>query len=61
MNIEEKEALAAESVIQTAYSQAMTYSKTEDLQAATVALLWTSFEREAKSFGLTNWRGLRLE
>jgi hypothetical protein len=40
MNINEKEALAAEKVIHAAYGQAMGYSKGEDMKAATVALLW---------------------
>jgi hypothetical protein len=61
MNIEEKETLAAERVVQTAYGQALSYSKPEDLQATTVALLWAAFELEAKRFGLLEWRGLKFE
>ena len=61
MNVEQKENKAAERVIQSAYGQAIAYAKPEDLQAATVALLWASFEREAKTFGLTNWKGLQLQ
>lgn len=61
MNINDKEALAAERVIHCAYGQAMGYSKGEDMKAATVALLWASFEKEAKDMGLTEWRGLPLE
>jgi hypothetical protein len=61
MNIEEKETLAAERVVQTAYGRALSYSKHEDLQATTVALLWAAFELEAKRFGLTDWRGLSLK
>lgn len=61
MNINEKEALAAERVIHCAYGQAMGYSKGEDMKAATVALLWAAFEKEAKDMGLTEWRGLQLE
>ena len=61
MNIEEKETLAAERVVQTAYGRALGYSKPEDLQATTVALLWAAFELEAKRFGLSDWRGLSLK
>jgi hypothetical protein len=61
MNIEQKENQAAERVIHSAYGQAISYAKPEDLQAATVALLWASFVKEAKIFGLQNWKGLRLE
>ena len=61
MNINEKEELAAERVIHTAYGQAMKYSHGEDLKAATVALLWASFVKEAKDFGLDSWKGLKLE
>lgn len=61
MNINEKEALAAERVIHTAYGQAMGYSKGEDMKAATVALLWAAFVKEAKDMGLTEWRGLDLQ
>ncbi len=61
MNINEKEELAAEKVIHTAYGQAMGYSKGEDIKAATVALLWAAFEKEAKDMGLTEWRGLQLQ
>jgi hypothetical protein len=61
MNIEEKETLAAERVVHTAYGLALSYSKPEDLQATTVALLWAAFELEAKRFGLTDWRGLSLK
>lgn len=61
MNINDKEALAAERVIHTAYGQAMSYSKGEDLKAATVALLWAAFEKEAKDFGLDSWKGLQLK
>ena len=61
MNINEKEELAAEKVIHTAYGQAMGYSKGEDMKAATVALLWCAFVKEAKDFGLTEWKGLPLQ
>jgi hypothetical protein len=60
MNIEEKETLAAEKVIHTAYHHVMSYAKNEDIQAATIALLWASFEIEAKRFGLSEWKGLEL-
>jgi hypothetical protein len=60
MNIEQKEALAAEKVIHTAYGQVMSYAKNEDIEAATIALLWAAFEVEAKRFGLTEWKGLEL-
>jgi hypothetical protein len=60
MNIEQKEALAAERVIQSAYGQVMKYSKPEDLEAAIIALLWAAFEMEAKRTGLSEWRGLEL-
>jgi hypothetical protein len=60
MNIEQKEKDAAERVAQTAYGQAAKYAKSEDLEAATVALLWAAFEQEAKRFGLESWRGLEL-
>jgi hypothetical protein len=58
--IEQKEALAAERVVQAAYGQAMKYAKAEDLEAATIGLLWAAFELEAKRFGLESWRGLEL-
>lgn len=61
MNINEKEALAAERVIHCAYGQAMKYSGSEDLKAATVALLWAAFAKEAKDMGLSHWRDLPLE
>ena len=61
MNIEEKETLAAERVVQTAYGQVMKYAKPEDLEAATVGLLWAAFQKQAKAFGLTEWRGLSLK
>jgi hypothetical protein len=60
MTIEEKETLAAEKVIHTAYHHVMGYAKNEDIQAATIALLWAAFEVEAKRFGLESWRGLKL-
>lgn len=60
MNINEKEALAAERVIHCAYGQAMKYAHGEDLKAATVALLWAAFQKEAKDFGLDSWKGLDL-
>jgi hypothetical protein len=60
MNIEQKEALAAEKVIHTAYGQVMSYAKNEDVEAATIALLWAAFQTEAKRFGLTEWKGLEL-
>jgi hypothetical protein len=52
MNINEKEDLAAERVIHSAYGQAMKYSKSEDLKAATLGLLWASFQKEARAMGL---------
>ena len=61
MNINDKEALAAERVIHCAYGQAMGYSKGEDLKAATVALLWAAFQKEALDMGLESWRGLDLQ
>lgn len=61
MNINEKEALAAERVIHTAYGQAMGYSKGEDMKAATVALLWCAFKKEALDMGIESWRGLDLQ
>lgn len=61
MNINELEALAAEKVIHAAYGQSMGYSKGDDLKAATVALLWCAFVKEAKDMGLTHWRDLPLE
>ena len=61
MNIDEKEALAAERVIHSAYGQAMKYAGNEDLKAATVALLWCAFVKEAKDFGLVEWKGLPLQ
>lgn len=60
MNINEKETLAAERVIHSAYGQAMKYSGSEDLKAATVALLWCAFQKEAKEMGLDSWRNLDL-
>ena len=60
MNIEQKEALAAEKVIHTAYGHVMQYAKNEDIEAATIALLWAAFQTEAKRFGLTEWKGLEL-
>ncbi len=53
MNINEKEALAAERVIHCAYGQAMGYSKGEDMKAATLGLLWCAFQKEAREMGLT--------
>jgi hypothetical protein len=53
MNINEKEELAAERVIQTAYGEAMKYSKGEDMKAATLGLLWAAFQNEAREMGLT--------
>jgi hypothetical protein len=58
--IEQKEAQAAEKVIHTAYGQVMSYAKNEDIEAATIALLWAAFEVEAKRTGLSEWRGLEL-
>jgi len=58
--IEQKEQAAAERVVQAAYGQAMKYAKPEDLEAATIGLLWAAFELEAKRFGLESWRGLEL-
>lgn len=58
--IEQKEQVAAERVVQAAYGQAMKYAKAEDLEAATIGLLWAAFEKEAKRFGLESWRGLEL-
>lgn len=61
MNIEQQEKDAAETVIGLAKYEALGYSKLEDSDAATVALLWAAFEIEAKRFGLTKWRGVELE
>jgi hypothetical protein len=60
MDIETLEKQAAEKVAAFAESNAWTYSGNEDLDAATVALLWEAFSQQAKKFGLTNWRGLEL-
>ena len=60
MTIEQKEQKAAEFVIQNAYHHVMGYAKPEDIEAATVGLLWAAFELEAKRFGLESWRGLAL-
>jgi hypothetical protein len=56
--IEQKEQTAAEFVIQNAYHHVMGYAKPEDIEAATVGLLWAAFELEAKRFGLESWRGI---
>jgi hypothetical protein len=61
MTIEQKEQNAAEFVIQNAYHHVMGYAKPEDIEAATVGLLWAAFELEAKRFGLESWRGLKLD
>jgi hypothetical protein len=60
MTTDEKEAIAAEKVIHSAYHHVMSYAKNEDIEAATIALLWAAFETEAKRFGLESWRGLQL-
>jgi hypothetical protein len=59
--IEQKEQTAAEFVIQNAYHHVMGYAKPEDIEAATVGLLWAAFQVEAKRFGLESWRGLKLD
>jgi hypothetical protein len=61
MTIEQKEQKAAEFVIQNAYHHVMGYAKPEDIEAATVGLLWAAFQVEAKRFGLESWRGLKLD
>jgi hypothetical protein len=60
MTIEQKEQKAAEFVIQNAYHHVMGYAKPEDIEAATVGLLWAAFEKQAKEFGLSDWRGVKL-
>lgn len=61
MNIDEKEALAAERVIHCAYGQALKYSKSEDLKAATLGLLWASFKKEASEMGLTPFEDMPIK
>jgi len=61
MNINEKEALAAERVIHCAYGQAMGYSKGEDMKAATLGLLWAAFQKEAREMGLTPVADMPIE
>ena len=62
MNIEQKEALAAERVAQTAYGQVMIYTKNpDDMEAAHLGLLWAAFVSVAKSQGLKHWRDVPLD
>jgi hypothetical protein len=62
MNINEKEALAAERVSQTAYGQVMIYTKNPDnIEAAHLGLLWAAFVSVAKSQGLKHWRDIPLD
>ncbi len=58
--IEQKEKQASGYLFKEAQVLAMEYSQRDDVDAATLALLWCAFETEAMAQGLTTWRGIQL-
>ena len=58
--IEQKEIESSRHVRILATVHATNYSNPQDVEAATLALLWCAFEHEAMAQGITQWRGIKL-
>ena len=56
----EKETRQAKQLRESALIYVKYVCEKQDVQAATLGLLWAAFEQEAMAQGLTKWRGIEL-